>query len=109
LTGCPRPANDQGDRGHDPEIADRLDGQPPDPLEVVAMTGDADHQGPEDDRDHDRLDHAEKGGRERLEAECEVLRRQPADQNTGGHADKDPTGEGDTANGRKHEKKGANG
>ena len=53
----------QGQGGHDLEIDDRLQGQPPHPLQVVAVARDADHQGPEDERNDDRLDHPQKHGR----------------------------------------------
>ena len=87
------------DRRHDPEVADRLDGEPADPLEVVAVARDADHQRAEDDRDDDRLDQPEEDGGERLDVRGEVpageLVVDVADQDPDRHADEDPAGQRD--------------
>ena len=63
-----RQSDDERQGGDDLEIDEGLERQAADPLHVVAVAGDADHQAAEDQRHHDRLDHPEEDGRERLQA-----------------------------------------
>ena len=95
-------AGDQADRqrheGHQPEIADRLHRQPADALEVIPVSRDAHDQGAEDDRHHDRLDHPQENGGQRLDDRREILAGKlmvdVPHHDTHGHADEDPVGEG---------------
>ena len=96
-----RQAHHEGDCGHGPEVGHGLDEEAAEALEVAAVAGDPDDQSSEDDGDHDRLDHAEEHGRERLELGC-LLRRQPADQNPCGHPNEDPVREGEAPQGEGH-------
>ena len=57
----------------------------------------------EDDRDHDRLDHPEKEGRERLELE-RGGRRQPSEEDPGAHPDEDPVCEREIAESAEHQR-----
>src|SRR5262249_3696217 len=74
-----------------PEVADGLERQPADTAKVVAVARDADHESAEDDRHDHRLDHAQEGGRERLERRSR-LGREPAEEGPPRHPPEGPPG-----------------
>ena len=72
-------ADEQGQRGDDLEVDERLERQPADALHVVAVAGDPDHERGEDERRDERLDHPQEDRRERLQF-LRRLRERPPDR-----------------------------
>ena len=101
--GCARftaqEADHQRHGGDDLEIDQGLEREPADPLQVVAVARDADHEAGEDERHDDGLDHPEEDRRERLQRLTHVHRGpdrvvEVADHGTQDRGDDDPLGEG---------------
>ena len=90
--------DEQRDRGDDLEIDETAQCQATDPLDVIAMSRNADDQGAEDQRHHDRLDQLDEDRRDRRE----IWRQrdvgpdavvEPADDDADHHRNDDPAGE----------------
>ena len=80
-------AQEQGDRRHDLEIDEGLDPHPADGLQV-AVAGDADDEGGEDERGDDRLDEADEDDAQRPEG-FTGLGKERSDEESEPHADED--------------------
>lgn len=99
-------ADDEGEGGDDLEVEDGFEGEPTDGFEVIAVAGDADDEGAEDQGHEDALDHFEEDVGEELEF-LGFLGEQVTDGDADHHRQQDPLGERDAAYEGEHGVKGA--
>ena len=89
-------SDEQRERRDNFEVDQRLQGQPTDAFHVVAMSGDADNQRPEDERRDDRFDHAQEHRRDRAQRHRKGW-KQGAQRDAEHHGDEDPLRQGTAA------------